>query len=135
MEDSLSLAEPIPERLRWYKSYMADSDDWEDDGPLEEPTDEKPANLASSLCKDGQHRPALDIDIPMVVIPSSTEGHYHVYFPTVVLDLEAYMKLLDALEVAGILGGGFVHYSRNRGQSLLRLPGVTKESKSTTEGQ
>lgn len=54
-------------------------------GPLNEPDATHPYNLISSLCDDEMHRPALDIDVPCRVVPSSTEGHCHIYFDTLAL--------------------------------------------------
>lgn len=95
-------------------------------GPLLVPDDDHPANLVSSLCSDGYHRPALDIDVPMVVLPSSSKGHHHVYFPTVVLDDARMALLLSTLEVCGILSPSHVAAVRDRGQTLLRPPHVRK---------
>lgn len=119
----------MSDRTTWHKTYLAGSEDPQDDGELLAPDDTHPANLVSSLCADGLHRPALDIDIPCRVVPSSTPGHCHLYFDTVALDWPSYVELLDALKAAGILGSGFVAHSKNRGQTLLRLPHVKKEAR------
>lgn len=89
-------------------------------------TPEHPANVVSSLCSDGRHRPALDIDVPCRVVPSSTPGHVHLYFDETALTWEQYVRLLTALGDAGILEQGYVRASIERGQSVLRLPGVSK---------
>lgn len=96
--------------------------------PLHEPTKGRPANIVSSLCTDGLHRPALDIDVPCELIPSSTEGHHHLYFPTVGLSWKQYEKLLKVLGECGILEDGYVKASISRKQSFLRAPGVKKFS-------
>jgi hypothetical protein len=129
--------EPIADRVRGFKRHLqTDSDMTHDEkvdlhaeiyGPPVAPTEENPANLVSSLCLDGKHRPAIDVDVPVRLIPSSTPDHWHLYFPTVELDPDAYFELLDALAKAGIIGAGFAHHSRRRGASWLRLPGVKKE--------
>lgn len=85
-----------------------------------------PANLVSSLCEDGQHRPALDIDVPCELIPSSTEGHHHLYFPTVNLSWEDYRLLLEVLAHVGIIEPGYRDMSMRDKQSFLRLPGTEK---------
>lgn len=124
--------EPMQQRLRGYKAHLIGSSEdspeacIEDDLPVE-PTDEHPANLVSSLCTDGLHRPAIDIDVPCVQIPSSTPGHCHLYFPTVSMSADVYFDLLDTLADVGIVGPGFARHSRRRGASWLRLPGVKKE--------
>jgi hypothetical protein len=75
---------------------------------------------------DVYHRPILDIDFPAMLIPSSTEGHYHLY-----LDLpmkwSAYEKLLSALAAAGIIEKGYYRASVERKATFLRLPGVPKD--------
>lgn len=93
-------------------------------GPLYEPNFDHPANLLSSLHDDGFHRPALDVDIEMVVRPSKTPGHCHVEFPTLALTWVDYCNLLDALATAGIVEHGYVRASKRRGQTLLRTPAV-----------
>lgn len=106
-------------------SHPAD-DDTIRGGPLLPYDAKHPANLISSLCTDGLHRPALDIDVPMVVVPSSTEGHYHLYFPTVALDDERYAVLMAALAVCGIVTPSHAAATRSRGRTLLRPPTVRK---------
>lgn len=126
------LTEPIPLRVRGFKADLSADSETTPDGRAywhEKPVDilSETPNLVSSLCVDGKHRPALDIDVPVRVIPSSTGDHWHLYFPTVELDAEQYWKLLDALVEAGIVGYGFAYHSKRRGASWLRLPGVKKE--------
>lgn len=99
---------------------------YERGGPLNKPDVSHPANLVSSLCEDGKHRPALDIDIPCRVVASSTPGHCHIYFDSIELEWWQYANLLTALGQAGILHPGYVEASLARGQSLLRPPGVMK---------
>lgn len=77
-------------------------------------------------CGQGRtHRPVLDLDLPAQLIPSSTPGHFHLY-----LDVEvphrAYMALLDALAVAGVIEEGYRNASRERGYTAARLPWVRK---------
>lgn len=121
--------DPRSRRRRWFKTHLAGSDDPETDGELLAPTDEHPANLISSLCEDGLHRPALDIDTQCTVVPSSSPGHFHLYFPDVAMSWPQYMTLLDALRDAGIIGRYYVEHSIERGQSMLRVPGLLKEPK------
>lgn len=97
-------------------------------GPLNEPDENHPPNLVSSLCTDGLHRPALDIDIPCELVPSSTPDHWHLYFDTIALTWDDYVELLQALAKAGILEQRYVDVSIVRGQTLLRPEGVPKWS-------
>lgn len=119
---------PRPTRHTWFNPRLdvrfnnGPLDDKSPGGPLLEPTEEHPANLISSLCDDGLHRPALDIDIPMIVVESRTAGHHHVYFPTVALDEWRYRLLCDALVVCGICAPSQIGASWRDGQTLLRPP-------------
>lgn len=140
------IIEPMEERRRYYTKEI----DWEwltqeatpqqaklgvqgqlnYGNQLEDPDEVgKEPNLVSSLLEDGWHAPCLDIDIPMFVIPSTTPGKQHVYFPTVRLTWQQYDKLLWALTVAGILENGYYNASAKRQMTCLRLPGVRKYSK------
>lgn len=95
-------------------------------GPLNEPDAQHPYNLVSSLCDDGMHRPALDIDVPCRVVPSSTEGHCHIYFDTLALSWPQYLGLLGALTAAGIIDVAYLAASIKREQTLLRPEHVRK---------
>ena len=106
-----------------------EDDDYTAGGPLMEPTDIYPANLVSSLCTDGLHRPALDIDIPCRVEQSTTPGHCHLYFDELAMTWEKYQELLQALAIAGIIEHKYVGHSVDRGQTLLRPPGVKADWK------
>lgn len=74
---------------------------------------------------DVMHRPVLDIDIPIKVVPSSTPGHSHLFID-VAMTWEDYEKLLWALAAAGIVEEGYVHASVRRGHTSVRLPHVRK---------
>lgn len=119
-------------RLEWYNAQIAagcgSSDEVPIDNDLHEPTADKPANLISSLCDDGFHRPALDIDVPCRLVPSSTEGHCHLYFDDTPLTWEQYERLLRVLVDVGIIEAGFVDASVASGQTRLRLPHVKKHT-------
>ena len=136
-------SEPIPERRRWYnpvldpycQAKMTDkmrkavqADAYGPGGPLNDPDEAHPPNLVSSLCWGGEHRPALDIDVPCELIPSSTEGHFHLYFPTITCSWEDYRLLIEVLARVGILEPAYRDASYSRGQTLLRPPGVPKPS-------
>lgn len=116
------------------KCYHAtDLNSYEKEGELLHPTDDKPANVVSSLCIDGLHRPALDIDIPCVMFESATPGHCHLYFPTVALTWERYLKLLLALEECGIIEPKFRYFAARREQTILRLPGAKKRTEKASD--
>jgi len=112
-------------------------------GDLETPDRDHPANLFSSLCADGAHRPALDIDLrfdsfspaalagvlehrgPMMLIESCS-GNTHAYVPEMVCDWAEYQRVMERLVWAGFLERRYVDHSLVRGQTLLRVPGVIK---------
>lgn len=92
------------------------------------------AELIASLNADGKHRPLLDIDFPAAVIPSSTEGHCHLYIDKE-LEWKDYKKLLNVLADLGIIEHGYRGASLARGYSALRLPWIKKdeEDKAVTQ--
>lgn len=113
-----------------------------DGGLLHPPDDLHPFNLISSLCRDGMHRPAFDVDLDntedevrgllvpscpwddMVLVRSSR--FWHVYMPLLTFDLPAYLEFLRSLSGLGIVEPGYVSASEYRGQSLLRPPHIKK---------
>jgi hypothetical protein len=94
-------------------------------GDIIEPTNEKPANLVSSLCENGLHYPAIDLDFPAELIPSSTPGHFHLYLDAP-MSWEQYIVLLAALADAGVISRNYYELSLRDKQTLLRLPHVKK---------
>lgn len=84
------------------------------------------AELIASLNANGKHRPLLDIDFPAAVIPSSTEGHCHLYIDKE-LEWKDYKKLLNVLADLGIIEHGYRGASLARGYSALRLPWIKKD--------
>lgn len=71
------------------------------------------------------HKVLLDIDISAKLIPSSTEGHSHLYIDQMIEE-ETYFKLLDLLADCGIIQSGYAGASKARGHTSLRLPWVKK---------
>ena len=72
------------------------------------------------------HAPVLDIDFGAQLIPSSTPGHFHLYFEKA-MTWDKYCGLLKALGDVGILEAGYVKASLRRGYSSVRKPGVYKQ--------
>jgi len=79
------------------------------------------ANLVSSKLEDGRHAPAIDLDLPCELIPSSTEGHYHLLIDKP-MKWWRYRILLRALVFAGLVEKRYYRHSMNRGMTMLRLP-------------
>lgn len=85
------------------------------------------ANVSTSIredCEDS-HALLLDLDIPAWLVPSSTEGHSHLYVDAKI-PTSAYFALLDALADAGVIQRGYANSSKHRGGTALRLPWVKK---------
>lgn len=74
----------------------------------------------------GWHKPVLDIDFPAQLIPSSTEGHFHLYLDKE-LPWDKYQRLLTALAEAGVIEVGYANASIARGYTSVRLPWVSKD--------
>lgn len=98
-----------------------------------EPSTPDEANLVSSLTASGKHMPAIDIDLPVRVVESSTPGHYHLFIDKEV-EAEHYWQILRALYEAGIVERGFYELSVARGASYLRTH-PKGERESMTDGE
>lgn len=83
------------------------------------------ANVVSSLLTNGMHAPAIDLDVPVILLPSSTPGHFHLYIDHE-LDWADYQRLLGVLHDVGLVEDGFWRSALRRGTTLLRLPHVSK---------
>lgn len=71
------------------------------------------------------HKLVLDIDFPVKVVPSTTEGHFHLYIDKK-MSKEAYFELVRAFVDAGIVEEGFLGASLERGFTGVRLPWIKK---------
>ncbi len=83
------------------------------------------AATSQSVSDPTMHYPVFDVDLPIQLVPSTTEGHFHVYIDHPIR-LKPYLKLLDALAEAGIVQKGYVASTRHRGFSCVRLPWIKK---------
>ena len=117
----------MTERLYYYSDSLNGSDH-EPDAEDRKTSTKEEANLISSLCDDGFHKPILDIDFPCKLEPSSTEGHYHLYIEKPMTQA-AYLNLVDALAAAGIVSKFYAKAARVRGATFCRPPWVKKEKK------
>lgn len=87
------------------------------------------ATLISSMVKDTDlHKPVLDIDLPVTLVPSSTPGHFHLFIDKE-MSWEAYFQLLQALEAAGIIEHGYLMAAYRRQHTAVRLPWIHKGDK------
>lgn len=74
------------------------------------------------------HKPVIDFDIPIRAIPSSQEGHFHLYIDKEIT-WESYKKILDAFVDSGLVERVHAESSKSRGYSAVRLPWVKKVKK------
>ena len=72
------------------------------------------------------HMPAIDVDMPIRVVPSSTLGHFHLYIDKP-MTWWRYKRLLRALVAAGIVEKGYYKASVARKATHLRLPWYKKK--------
>lgn len=111
-------------RKFFYANHLDDYDSPDHEYYEVEPNE---ANLVSSLCEDGLHRPALDLDLPGEIFQSSTPGHVHLYLDKP-MTWPVYVNLLFALSTAGVLEPNYVTHCIRQGMSLLRLPHIKKKT-------
>lgn len=90
--------------------------------PADGPDD---ANLISSKVGEDEHVVALDVDLPMRAVPSTTPGRGHLYIDKK-LTWAQYVELLDALSAAGIVHPSYVKHSKARGYTCLRPAFIAK---------
>lgn len=95
------------------------------------------ANIITSTVKgqprvhykgDTLHAPVLDFDFPAVLLPSTTEGHFHLMIDTMIT-WDNFQVLLDAMELCGLLEPGYVRATKQRGYSAIRLPWVKRKAR------
>lgn len=91
-------------------------------------TDIEQANTITSLIanKVTHHKLVVDIDFPAKLIPSSTEGHFHLYIDHEI-PADVYWELLEAMAKAGLVEEKYVEASKAQGRTTLRLPWVRKD--------
>jgi hypothetical protein len=88
------------------------------------------ADLVISRGND-MHYPVIDLDVPAMLIKSTTEGHSHLYI-NVAVPWTRYVRLLEALVWAGIVEPGYVNAAIARGYSAARLPWIRKNKENET---
>ena len=84
------------------------------------------SRVSETTGDEGLHIIALDLDMPAALVPSSTEGHFHLYIDHE-LGWPAYEKLLDALADAGVIERGYAEVSKARKETHLRTPWTRKQ--------
>ena len=91
------------------------------------PAGHENATAVTSELPDGRHMPVIDIDLECMLIPSTQEGHFHLYINKP-MEWEKFTAILEALEAAGVIGPGYLRYTKKRGYATVRYPGVTKHN-------
>lgn len=103
-------------------------DDWE---PTDKTSDAQ--IVASRIKETGKHHLLIDLDVPAHLIPSTTEGHSHLYIECGEgIEWGKIESVLSALVSAGIVEGGYASASIERGFTALRTP-WTKKKKTDLE--
>jgi hypothetical protein len=102
------------------------------DSGFSQPTEEVDKSIATLVSskidgKPGLHAPAIDLDIPAALVPSSTPGHSHLYIDAEI-PLDDYLDLLRVMVRCGLVEPGFYQAARKRKQTMLRRPGIKKIS-------
>lgn len=81
-----------------------------------------------------KHKPAIDIDMPVHVIESSTPGKSHLYIDKE-MSWDDYLKLLRVMVEVGLVEEGYLGASEYRGYTTLRKPGNLKEGSPGCQSQ
>lgn len=98
-------------------------DDWE---PTVRTSDAEV--VASRIKATGKHHLLIDLDVPAHLIPSTTEGHSHLYIECGEgIEWSKIEMILWALASAGIVEQGYFQASSSRGFTALRTPWTKKE--------
>lgn len=112
-------------------AYINSSTNPDYDGKNEPTEDLKRAEVILSTV-DGDykgeplHKPVLDIDMAVTILPSSTEGHHHLFIDKE-MPWSQYEKLLTVLAEVGIIEKGYLGACKARKHSAVRLPWIKKE--------
>lgn len=86
--------------------------------------------VSSEDVKTGKHHILIDIDRPCALIPSSSEGHFHLYVQMGSMgngmEWENYAEWLRASAKVGLIEQGYAEVSIRRKATFLRLPWIRK---------
>lgn len=103
------------------RKHLSQGYDYEKSFVVDFGINEDGANLISSKTEDGFQAPAIDLDFPVDLIPSLTEGHFHLYLNKR-LTWEQYKKLLNVMIEVGLVQKGWVESGSKWGCTFLRKP-------------
>lgn len=121
---------PFP-GLKLYKVFFRKKGEPYDGNPDHEEVE--PFNLADANCLSSEivgmpahHKVVLDLDGPCRLIPSTTEGHFHLIIDKT-LTWHQYESLLWSLANVGIIEEGYYQAAKSREATFIRLPWIKKE--------
>lgn len=83
------------------------------------------AELIGSLTEGEWHLPVFDLDYEAQLVPSKTQGHFHLYLNKPIT-WRQYKRVLRAMAAAGLIQKNYYRQSRRRGQAFVRIPNVRK---------
>lgn len=118
-----------------------EQEDYENSEHLEQIGNPADAEIVSSTMREhhffqpyggpgSRHKVLIDIDMPVLAVPSTTPGHYHLYIDKM-LTWPQYVRLLEVLGEVGIVEEGYVEASKRRGCTHLRVPWLAKPKHSS----
>ncbi len=79
-----------------------------------------------------KHKVVIDLDLPAKLVPSTTPDHFHLIIDHEIGE-DQYFKLLDVMAECGLIEPGYVHASKDRGYTAVRLPWVRKGAQDVSE--
>lgn len=114
------------ERKYFKKELVSDGYDSEE---RTEECQQLESNLVGSKTNvDDTHLLVLDLDFPCILVPSSTNGHFHLYLQKPMPWPKA-KKLLVAMQEADLLEPMWVSQCLDEGMTSVRPPWAKKEQK------
>lgn len=126
MEESDSIfGIDLDEFAAGYVSYEPDGHWCEGDDPQATLVTSKLVPMTPPAWDLSMHWPVIDIDLPCAWVPSTNDGHGHLYINHPVT-FEGLIEILTVLNKHGIVQDGYLHAAKIRGYSAVRLPGVRK---------
>lgn len=86
--------------------------------------------VSSEDVKTGKHHILIDIDRPCALIPSTSNGHFHLYVQMGTMgdgmDFDDYAEWLRASAKLGLIEDGYAQASIRRRATFIRLPWIRK---------
>jgi hypothetical protein len=118
----------IAGKLRRYPAEAVTVDDYSDAKRLDSPESETlmaAGLLSSQVAGTDRHIVCIDVDHPLLALPSSTPGHWHLLID-VEMEWGVYEKLLLALAKARVIEPGYYTAAVHRHATFVRTPWTLK---------